>query len=107
MSETREPTPAPLDLRDDVVWPLVAIALAVLPFWVFGGSSSTTTVNGEVVSEQSLNLLGLLLAALAIGIGVKRLRMRGGNPVVRRSLAAVAIVAGLVQLPISAGLWSL
>jgi|GEM_PF-2986087 len=94
-----------IDARDDVVWPLVGVVLAVVPFWVFGGTTSRTTVNGEVVTEAAVNLLGLVLAAAAVVIGVKRLRQRGGAVAVRRTLAAVAIVAGLVQVPFSLGVW--
>lgn len=101
MNTTQDAT---LDRRNDVVWPVVAIVLAVLPFWVFGGSSSSTTVNGEVVSEQSVNLLGVVLAVAAIVIGVKRVRGEGGNVAVRRTLSVVAIVIGVVQLPLCVGL---
>lgn len=96
---------ARIDGRDDVVWPLVGIVLAVVPFWVFGGTTSRTTVNGEVVTETAINLLGLVLAAVAVAIGVKRLLQKGGAVAVRRTLATLAVVAGVVQVPFSLGVW--
>ncbi|HEY1133434.1 MAG TPA: hypothetical protein VGE77_02575 [Nocardioides sp.] len=97
MTTTPSPLAQQLDPRDDIVWPVAAILIAAAGFWLFGGASSSTTVNGEVTSESSVNLLGLVLAAVAVAIAVRALRSRGGAKPVRRGLAVVAILVAVAQ----------
>jgi hypothetical protein len=81
---------------------IVAIVLGLIPLWVFVGSRSTTTINGEVVSSSALNILGVVLGLVALGIGLSTLFRATSSPL-GRVLAAVAAVIGAVQLLISIG----
>ncbi|WP_395678705.1 hypothetical protein [Inquilinus sp.] len=89
--------------------PLIAILLGLLPFWLFVGMSQTTKINGEVVQDSSLNVLGIVLAVIGIVIAFKMLRDDGsfGQPPrwwARTVLAIVAILLGLFQGVYSLGL---
>lgn len=112
MHESRPPTlggvtepTTQIDQRNDIVKPVVAIALAAAGFLLFGGSYSRRTVNGVVVSESRLNLLGIALAIAAIVLAVKHIRMPGGNTTVRRALCGAAIVLAIVQILYSIGVF--
>lgn len=93
---------AQLDQRNDIVMPVVAIALALAGFILFGGSRSTKTVNGVVVEDSSLNLLGIVLAVAGIVMAVKHIRLTGGNANVRRALCGFAILVAIFQILYSA-----
>jgi hypothetical protein len=54
--------PSPLDIG--------GLALAVLPFICSFGSSSTTTVNGQVVEESSIDLFDILGGGGAVLLGL-------------------------------------
>ncbi len=54
--------------------PLIAMLLGILPLWLFVGMSQTTTVNGQVVQDSSLNLLGVILAIAGLVMVFKMLR---------------------------------
>lgn len=99
------PTTTRPDQRNDIVMPLVALALACAGFVLFGGSRSTVRENGVVTSESSLNVLGIILAVAAIALAVKHLRMRGGAANVRRPLCAFAIVVAVFQIVYSLGVF--
>ena len=86
---------------------LIASVLGLLPFVMFVGASNTTTINGEVVQESHLNILGLVLSAIGLAMAVRGLR---STPQAQRSapglaLAVVAIVICIVQIGASAGLY--
>ncbi|NED98034.1 hypothetical protein G1H11_22300 [Phytoactinopolyspora alkaliphila] len=98
------PVAPDVDLGHDVVRPVVAAALGLLPFVLFAGASSTTTVNGEVVQDSRFNMLGLVLAIAGLVMAWRALVARGGQRRLRSALASVAGVICLVQLPHSAGL---
>lgn len=85
--------------------PLVAIALGLLPFWLFLGASNEVRVNGELVGGSRFNFGGLVLAAigLSIAIGVLRETPRWAP---RLALAALAVPLCLLQLAVSAELLS-
>lgn len=78
--------------------PLVAVLLGVLPFWLFVGMSQTTTVNGKVVQDSSLNVLGVIMAIAGLVIVFKMLRDDGGfgQPTRWWPRTALAILAGLL-----------
>ena len=81
--------------------PLVALALGVVPFFLFLGISQTLTVNGAVVHDDQLNIGGLVLA----GVGFM-LALRSVRPVRQRARATLAVLAAVVcavQLSVSAG----
>lgn len=91
--------------------PLAAILLGVLPFWLFLGASDKRTVNGEVVFESQLNLLGIVMAIIALGLAFTMLRRDGspGQPPRRWLRSAVVIAAiplALFQLGYSIGFYS-
>ncbi|MFB9968575.1 hypothetical protein ACFFMP_00180 [Pseudoroseomonas cervicalis] len=85
--------------------PLVAIALGLLPFWLFLGFSNEVRVNGELVGGSRFNLGGLILAGigLSMAVGVLRETPRWAP---RLALAALAVPICLAQLAISAELVS-
>ncbi|MEO3433768.1 hypothetical protein [Inquilinus sp. CAU 1745] len=97
----------PTDTKRDIVKPLLALAMGLLPFALFGGSTSRVEVNGEVVSESSLNLLGLGLAVAGIIFAWRSLAATGGNRALRSTLAGITMAVCVIQLPLSAGLVSL
>lgn len=78
--------------------PLIAILLGVLPFWLFVGMSQTTTVNGKVVQDSSLNVLGVIMAIAGLVVVFKMLRDDGsfGQPARWWPRTILAILAGLL-----------
>lgn len=86
--------------------PLVALMLGLLPFVLFAGLKNTARVNGVVVQDDQLNIIGLVLAFTGIVLAVTSMRSRSAFDGLRRSIAAVAVLVCLVQIPISAGLFS-
>ncbi|MBP0581841.1 hypothetical protein J8I29_21105 [Labrys sp. LIt4] len=99
------------DLWRNLKRPLVAILLGVLPFWLFLGASERRKVNGEVVFESDLNLLGVGMAIIALGLAFTMLRRDGspGQPQrwwPRTLLVIAAIPLALFQLGYSIGFYS-
>jgi hypothetical protein len=45
-----------------------AFVCALLPFALFVGSTNRVVINGQVVRDESFNVLGLILATVAIGL---------------------------------------
>lgn len=84
--------------------PLAALALGFSPLLLFGGASSKTTGNGQVVQDSQFNVLGLLLAIVGLVIAWRCVVASGGNRLLKSSLAGVAAVICVIQLPLSAGL---
>lgn len=70
--------------------PLIALALAIVPFFVFIGTTDTVTVNGAVVSDNRFNLGGLIMAAIALGMVWSVLRPSAPRDEGRKGLAVVA-----------------
>jgi hypothetical protein len=95
------------DLSRDIVRPLIALALGLLPLMLFGGASSKTTVNGQVVQDSQFNVLGLLLAVVGLVIAWRCVVASGGNRLLRSSLAGVAAIVCVIQLALSAGFFTL
>lgn len=82
--------------------PLLALALAIIPFFMFVGSQSTVQVNGVTTSDTRFNILGIALGALALGMAASVLRRAAAG----RAVKAVAALAGLVaiaQLAVASG----
>ncbi len=70
--------------------PLIALALAIVPFFLFIGTTDTVTLNGEVVSDNRFNLGGLIMAAIALGMVWSVLRPSAPKDAARKGLAMVA-----------------
>lgn len=87
--------------------PLTALALGILPFWVFVGTSNRSTVNGRVVSDSSFNLLGLVMAGIGTAMAFRILRDDAPRDLPRTALAVVAILVCIFQLWLSADLFRL
>jgi len=100
-----------LSLWRNLQRPLAAALLAVLPFWLFLGSVYEQKVNGEMVSESRLNLLGIGMAAIALGLAFSTLRRDDtpGRPPrwwPRTMLAIAVIPVALFQLGYSIGFYT-
>jgi hypothetical protein len=93
-----------IDPARDIWTPLGVVLLGLLPFVVFVGTRSTTTVNGEVVRHEEVNLAGLVLAIAGLILAFRVVRSPGSNRIVRSVIAGVGSLLCLVQLPLSVGL---
>ncbi|CEJ12764.1 hypothetical protein BN1110_03067 [bacterium YEK0313] len=80
--------------------PAIALLLGILPFWLFFGFHQKATVNGRVVQDSGLNILGLALAIAGIIMVFKMLRDDGsyGHPPRWLPRTVLAVLAGLVCL---------
>ncbi|WP_131829616.1 hypothetical protein, partial [Teichococcus deserti] len=85
--------------------PLMAIALALLPFWLFLGAANEVRVNGALVGGSRFNLGGLVMALVGLGMAVGILRERP-RWAPRLVLAALALPLCLFQAAVSAELLS-
>lgn len=83
--------------------PIIALVLAIIPFFVFFGSHSVVEVNGVVTSESRFNILGIVLGAFAIGMAISVLRQRGTSTGVK-VLGGVAALAAVAQLAVASGM---
>lgn len=81
--------------------PIVALALGVVPFFLFVGSSQSVTINGTVVRDEQFNLLGALLALVGLGLAVRTLLSRDHKALVSKAVAGLAVLVCLVQLAAS------
>jgi len=86
--------------------PLLALILGLLPFVVFVGASSSTRINGQTVSEENINVLGLALAAAGFVIVVRFLRAKSPRTTLSLILSGLAILVCAAQIPASLGLYS-
>jgi hypothetical protein len=84
--------------------PLVILALGVIPFWFFIGSTSSTTINGEVVSASRLNFAGVIMGLIGAVMAFKALRDGDRGDMLRLGLIALAGVLCLVQMAHSVGI---
>lgn len=78
--------------------PVAAMILGLLPFWLFLGTSQTTTVNGKLVQDSSFNVLGLILAIAGLVMAVKMLKQDGAYGEAPRwwPRTVLAVLAGLL-----------
>lgn len=83
--------------------PLIALILAIIPFFVFFGSESVVEVNGVVTSHSRFNILGIVLGAFAIGMALSVLRQRDASGGVK-ALGGVAALVAVAQLAVASGM---
>lgn len=81
--------------------PIIALALGLVPFFLFVGSSHTVTVNGTVVQDEQFNFVGALLAVGGLWLALRTLLRPDANAVVSKVLAGIAVVVCLLQLAAS------
>lgn len=78
--------------------PLVILALAIVPFFVFLGTADSVRINGELVSDNRFNLGGLIMAVIGLCMAFGILRSSAPGDGKRKALAAVAGLLCLVQV---------
>jgi hypothetical protein len=78
--------------------PLIVLALAIIPFFLFLGTTNQVTVNGEVVSDDRFNLGGLIMAVVGLSMVFGILRPSAPRDAARKGLAALAGILCLVQI---------
>lgn len=78
--------------------PLIVLALAIIPFFLFLGTTNQLTVNGEVVSDDRFNLGGLIMAVIGLCMVFAILRPSAPKDAARKGLAALAGILCLVQI---------
>src|SRR5690606_1638888 len=87
--------------------PLIILALGIVPFWLFVGSTSTTTVNGQVVSDHRFNIAGLVLGLIGAGMALRALREGARGDGRRLGLIVAAGIVCLLQVAHSVGVITL
>lgn len=76
---------------------ITALILGIIPFFVFVGTTSSTTING-VTDSSTLNILGLVLGIIGLVIALRTMfRPVGPVAVVVAVLAAVVCVAAILN----------
>jgi hypothetical protein len=86
---------------------IIGLVAGILPFFLFIGGSTTRTVNGQVVSQSSLNLVALIGGAIAIimaVIGFRTMSEREGNRSIYLALFVVLALLGAYQVVRGIGL---
>lgn len=78
--------------------PILAIILAIIPFFVFFGSQKTVKINDALTSDSRFNILGVILGMIAIGMAISVLRTSGSGGAMCKGLGAVAGLLGAVQI---------
>lgn len=81
--------------------PIIALALGLLPFFLFVGSSQTVTVNGTVVRDEQFNFLGAILAFAGLVLAGRTFLSRGHEALASKAVAGLAALVCLVQLAAS------
>lgn len=84
--------------------PIIALALGLVPFFLFVGSSQIVTVNGAVVRDEHFNFLGAILALAGLVLAGRTLLARGHGTLASKAVAGLAVLVCLVQLAASFGL---
>ncbi|EKF20482.1 SEL1-like repeat protein [Nitratireductor pacificus] len=82
--------------------PLLALALGVAPFWIFIGTGSSLTVNGELVRESNFNIAGVVLGIVGVVVAFRALRE--GGTWIRLLLGCIALAVSGFQIAWSAEL---
>ncbi|WP_283180062.1 hypothetical protein [Gemmobacter sp. 24YEA27] len=85
--------------------PFFALILGIVPFFLFIGTTSMTTSNGEIIAESRLNFGGILLAPIGAGLAWSVLSERRPGPAGRKPLAVLAALICALQLVSASGLW--
>lgn len=85
--------------------PFFALILGIVPFFLFIGTTSITTSNGEIIAESRLNFGGILLALIGAGLAWSVLSERRPGPAGRKPLAVLAALICALQLVSASGLW--
>nr|WP_314261605.1 hypothetical protein [uncultured Devosia sp.] len=78
--------------------PLIALALAIIPFFLFFGTTDMVRVNGEVVSDNRFNLGGLVMAIVGLVIVWGVLKPSAPKDAARKSVAVIAGLLCCVQI---------
>ena len=78
--------------------PAIILALAILPGWVFVGTTSTTVVNGVVIWDEKLNFLGAGCALIGLKMAASALMRRERRDRLRSAGIVFAAVACIAQL---------
>lgn len=81
--------------------PLIALALSILPFWLFVGARETKTYNGETIEFSHFNVVGLVIAVAGLIMAGRWLAQRNTaspRPAAAFVLAAAAVLLSLVQI---------
>ncbi|WP_343312672.1 hypothetical protein AAIB41_07415 [Brucella sp. BE17] len=78
--------------------PILAIILAIIPFFVFLGSQKTVQINGALTTDSRFNILGVILGVIAIGMAISVLRSSSSDNTMRMGLGAAAGILGVVQI---------
>lgn len=81
--------------------PIIALALGVVPFFLFVGSSHTLTVNGAVVRDEQFNVVGAILALVGLGLALRTLLSQDTKALVSKAVAGFAVLVCLLQLAAS------
>jgi len=84
--------------RSPIKASFIALALGVIPFFLFLGTSQTVTVNGTVVRDEQFNVLGVVLAIAGTGLALRILLSRAPKTLVSTLVAGLAIPVCLLQL---------
>lgn len=84
--------------------PLIALVLGVLPYFVFVGTSQTVDVNGVRVTDNQLNVLGIILGVVGLIAVIRFLLSREQRDLAQKVLAAIAALLCALQIAASADL---
>lgn len=82
-------------------YPLIALMLGLLPFWLFVGTSQTKTYNGTLIESSRFNVLGCVFGLIGLVMAVKVIFKRGPSDQYRwpaTAVSALAVIVCLVQL---------
>ncbi len=76
-----------------------------MPFFLFIGTTSMTTINGKVVAENHFNFGGIVLALIGAGLARSVLSEPSRGHAARKALAVLAALICALQLVSASGLW--
>ncbi len=86
--------------------PLLALILGLLPYVAFVGAWSTTRINGRLVQQDEVNIFGFALAVAGLVVAWRYIRAPTGRSPKANVVAFLAVIACLVQILASAGIFS-
>ena len=88
----------------------LAIILALLPFFLYGGASTPLETGGQVTFYYTINILGIFLSSISLCIVIslwsKRSSVELGHNVAHRFFVLGIGLLSTFQLMRSFGLWS-